>query len=144
MKLAPSIALASSLFFALAGCSHDSKPADSATASVPAEAFGRLTVEEVASKIAANDGKTFVFDDNEKERFAKGHVPGAKFLPFDQVTTEKLPNDKDATLVFYCYGEGCSACHNAAKAAIGLGYTHVFIMPEGITGWEKKGQKVES
>ena len=139
-----SIALATLLALtALTACSKNAPPPESAQGS-QAEAFKRLTVEEVASKIAANDGKTFVFDDNESARFAKGHVPGAKYLPFNEVAADKLPADKSATLIFYCYGESCSACHQAATAALGLGYTNVYIMPEGITGWEKKGQKVES
>jgi rhodanese-related sulfurtransferase len=136
-----SIALAS--FLVLTAACGSSTPA-ATTAAQPAEAFKRLTVEEVAARIAANDGKTFVFDDNNADRFAKGHVPGAKYLPYKEVAADKLPADKTAALVFYCYGEECSACHQAATAALNLGYTNVYIMPEGITGWEKKGQKVES
>ncbi len=63
-----------------------------------------LTVDEVAAKIAAHDGKTFVYDDNPKERFAKGHIPGAKWLP-DEPTQADLPADKGALLVFYCASE---------------------------------------
>jgi len=35
------------------------------------------------------------------------------------------------------------ACHEAARAAVKLGYTQVFIMPAGIQGWEKAGKPVE-
>ncbi len=138
-----SIALATLLV--LTACASSTPAAHTANdGSQPAEAFKRLTVEEVETRLAANDGRTFVFDDNDAERFAKGHVPGAKYLPYKEVAADKLPADKTAALVFYCYGESCSACHHAATAAIGLGYTNVYIMPEGITGWEKKGKKVET
>ena len=35
------------------------------------------------------------------------------------------------------------ACHQAARAAVNLGYKNVFIMSEGIQGWKKAGQPVE-
>jgi rhodanese-related sulfurtransferase len=35
------------------------------------------------------------------------------------------------------------ACHKAARRAVEMGYTNVWIMPAGIMGWEKAGKKVE-
>jgi rhodanese-related sulfurtransferase len=35
------------------------------------------------------------------------------------------------------------ACHEAAREAVKLGYTRVFIMPAGIAGWEHSGRPVE-
>src|SRR4051812_38881148 len=70
-----------------------------------AEAFGRLTVEEVQTKMAdAKAGKLalYIFDNNGKERFEKGHVPGAKWVKGDEVNASVLPTVKQATLVFYC------------------------------------------
>ena len=64
-----------------------------------------LTVDQVAARVAANDGKTFIYDNNPKDRFAKSHVPGAKWLDYDNVTAADLPADKTATLVFYCASE---------------------------------------
>ena len=64
-----------------------------------------LTVDEVSSRLALNDGKTFVYDNNDKERYDKGHLPGAKWVKFDNVTAADLPPDKGATLIFYCANE---------------------------------------
>ena len=36
------------------------------------------------------------------------------------------------------------ACHEAARAAVELGYKHVFVMPEGIQGWKKAGKPTET
>jgi rhodanese-related sulfurtransferase len=63
-----------------------------------------LTVDEVASRIAVKDGKTFVFDDNPQDRYAKGHIPGAKWVS-GEPTQADLPSDKGATLIFYCASE---------------------------------------
>lgn len=35
------------------------------------------------------------------------------------------------------------ACHEAARAAVALGYKNVFVMPDGIQGWTKAGKPVE-
>jgi Rhodanese-like domain len=64
-----------------------------------------LTVDQVDQRIQAHDGKTFIYDDNDKDRYAKGHVPGAKWLDEDNVTAKDLPADKGATLIFYCANE---------------------------------------
>jgi hypothetical protein len=64
-----------------------------------------LTVDDVAARIAANDGTTFVYDDNPHDRFVKGHVPGAKWVSGSVPTAADLPADKNATLVFYCASE---------------------------------------
>jgi hypothetical protein len=63
-----------------------------------------LTVDEVAARVALNDGKIFVFDDNPHDRFVKGHVPGAHWVE-SVPTLADLPADKGAMLVFYCASE---------------------------------------
>jgi rhodanese-related sulfurtransferase len=43
-----------------------------------------------------------IFDNNSEERFAKSHVPGARWVAFNKVTASDLPKDKERSLVFYC------------------------------------------
>lgn len=72
------------------------------------EAFGRMSVEDVEAKLKeAKDGKAafFVFDNNAKSVFEKGHVPGAKWVDHENIQATDLPADKEATLVFYCANE---------------------------------------
>ncbi|MEO6777053.1 MAG: rhodanese-like domain-containing protein [Kofleriaceae bacterium] len=64
-----------------------------------------LTVDEVATKIAAKDGKTYVFDANPKESWVAGHVPGATWIDDENVTADQLPAAKDALMIFYCHNE---------------------------------------
>jgi rhodanese-related sulfurtransferase len=105
------------------------------------EPFGRLSVDEVSSLISAKGAS--IFDNNGKARFEKGHVPTAVWVSPSAINASVLPSDKDRKLVFYCGNEQCGACHQGAKAAIGLGYKNVFIMPAGIAGWEKAGKTTE-
>jgi hypothetical protein len=75
------------------------------TSASPSGELKRLTVEQVAARLAAKDGKTFIYDNNSKESWASGHVPGAKWLDDDKVTAADLPADKGALLIFYCHNE---------------------------------------
>jgi hypothetical protein len=96
-RLALTLLAAAALVLAgLTGCSR---------ASSPSSELHSLTVDEVAARIAANDGKTFVYDNNPQDRYAKSHVPGARWLDDESVSAADLPADKTATLVFYCASE---------------------------------------
>ena len=62
--------------------------------------FGRLSLDEVAARLG--DKSVFLFDNNARVRWAKGHVPGARWVDYARVTADVLPKDKDATLIVYC------------------------------------------
>ena len=51
---------------------------------------------------------------------------------------------KDAKLVFYCANTMCGASHGAAAKAVEAGYTDVAVLPDGLMGWKKAGQKTAS
>jgi 3-mercaptopyruvate sulfurtransferase SseA len=87
------LCLLATFALALAGCSRTSSQLKS------------LTVDEVAARIALHDGKTVIYDNNDKDRYAKSHVPGARWVDYENVTVADLPADKTATLVFYCASE---------------------------------------
>jgi rhodanese-related sulfurtransferase len=113
--------------------------ASSAPAGTPPQ---ELTAKELESMLASPG--VFVFDNNGPDLYAQGHIPGAKLLEYDNVTADKLPSDRNATLVFYCYNRACGASPAAARAAIALGYTKVFHLTDGITGWRDAGMRTES
>jgi 3-mercaptopyruvate sulfurtransferase SseA len=74
-----------------------------ASAAEQPEPFGRLTVDEVAAKVGKPG--VYLFDNNRRETYAEGHVPGAVWVDDENVTAQVLPKDKDATLIFYCANE---------------------------------------
>lgn len=72
-------------------------------------------------------------------QYDKGHIPGAISIPdseFDKLSA-KLPADKATPLYFYCGGLQCVLSANSAKKAVKLGYTNVWMIPEGYPGWGK-------
>ena len=95
--------------------------------------------------VAALIGKpaVFIYDCNGPELYAQGHVPTSTLMPYDSVTVNRLPPNRDATLVFYCYNELCRASPVAARAAMALGYRNVLQMPAGIAGWKASKLRVE-
>lgn len=83
-----------------------------------------------------------VFDANgEDTRKSEGIIPGAKLLPTDKDYDAKteFTAAKTAKMVFYCANTKCTASHMAAAKAAAAGYTHVFVMSDGIEGWKKAG-----
>lgn len=46
-----------------------------------------------------------------------------------------IGNDRDRWIVFYCLKD-CWMSWNAAKRAMGLGYSHIAWYPDGTDGWE--------
>jgi hypothetical protein len=67
------------------------------------EGFGELTVDQVDQLIQSKSAD--VFDNNSLDDWRKGHVPGAKWVKFNDVKATDLPQDKGRELVFYCHNE---------------------------------------
>lgn len=88
-------------------------------------------------------GKVVVIDVNEADNYAFAHVPGARLLAYDAITPEVLPADRSSKLVFYCWSPECPAAAIAARTAVSLGYTDVYCMYAGITGWQDAGLPTE-
>jgi rhodanese-related sulfurtransferase len=63
-----------------------------------------LTVQDVAARLGQPD--FHVFDNNGPGRWKRSHVPGAKNLNAYSFDRHDLPENAEATLVFYCSGPG--------------------------------------
>lgn len=68
------------------------------------EPIPELTVQEVAARLGQPN--FHVYDNNGPARWQRSHVPGAKNLNAYSFDRSELPDDADATLVFYCSGPG--------------------------------------
>jgi rhodanese-related sulfurtransferase len=101
----------------------------------------RLTAAELNSK-RQGAAQIFVYDVNSAQRYNEGHVPGARHIQ-GRPTTDQLPINKDAMVVFYCGSERCPASRRAAAVASGLGYKNLWVMAAGIKGWEAAKLPVE-
>ncbi|MBN8616249.1 MAG: rhodanese-like domain-containing protein [Deltaproteobacteria bacterium] len=131
------------------GCArtHGSSCCESSVAAASSSAQSRepgtMSLEQVATRVRTHDGRAFIFDANPREMYEQRHVPGARWVPYDGVTADVLPQDRSATVVFYCANPRCSASPHAARTAIALGWTNVYVMPDGIFGWVAAGLPVQ-
>lgn len=93
--------------------------------------------------LSTMQGKVQVIDVNEPDSYAEAHVPGAVRMEYDSITAAMLPPDHAVPLVFYCWSTECPAAATAAGSAIRLGFTKVYCMHAGITGWQDAGLPTE-
>jgi len=80
-----------------------------------------------------------------EQYFAKGHIPGAIRVDFEELDAqapERLP-DRDAAIVTYCASLTCRNSEIAANKLIALGYTNVREYAEGKADWIEAGLPVE-
>jgi rhodanese-related sulfurtransferase len=102
-------------------------------------------------------GKAQFFDMRSAVNYGKGHIKGAKAMPYDgksenaenfdaskdKFDVAKLPADKNAALVFYSDGPTGWKSYKAATQASKAGYKQVKWMREGTAGWVKLGLPLE-
>ena len=79
-----------------------------------------------------------LYDARPGKRFGEAHVPGAKSaFPKDPDFLDRLPEDRNALLVFYCGGPTCPFTGEAVKLASAAGYTNLKGFQDGLPGWKK-------
>jgi 3-mercaptopyruvate sulfurtransferase SseA len=111
MKYTHWSALALTCILSALGCSRSQSSVASATPPVTTgnteqahDDLRRVSIEELAGMIERHD-QVAIIDNNGRERYEQGHVPGARWVGHDAVTAEVLPPDHGARLVFYCANE---------------------------------------
>jgi len=64
------------------------------------------------------------------------HIPGSINIPFHELEqSNKLPENKDTILIFYCMGGRCLYSKKSSLKSIELGYKNVFWFEGGIPEW---------
>lgn len=90
------------------GCSRAATPpqggAHATTQPTAEREIPGMTVDELAGMIDRHEAVA-VYDANGRERYERGHIPGARYVGHDEVTAAMLPPDRATRLVFYCYNE---------------------------------------
>jgi len=100
-------------------------------------------VGPIGLNMAIESGEKWtIVDLRTPELFAKGHIPGAINLKFEELDKNLDKLSKDKTTVVYCYD---IVCHLSSKAALELakkGYK-VKELIGGFDTWAEKNLKVE-
>ncbi|QQP90123.1 rhodanese-like domain-containing protein [Skermanella sp. TT6] len=120
-------------------------PAPSALADeAPPRVEGARTVDADGVLALIESTPTLVLFDNRREAdFREGHIEGAIRLIDDDMTgpevLAKLGAAPATPVLFYCNGPKCARAYNAARLAVGWGYTAVHYYYAGMGEWKAKG-----
>jgi rhodanese-related sulfurtransferase len=118
---------------------------------VPPSAHAGHGVEDTVDNISAERAKQLL-DAGEKllfidmrpaKEYQQNRLPGARSLPIAEVANRFDEIPKSGRVVLYC---DCKP-YDIADRAVFLeyrGYRNIFIMPEGYSGWVKRGYPIET
>ena len=96
-----------SLVLALAfGCAATQKTAEPVKADWQFHDPADLALVQQYAKVPQPQGAMIIDSRPYKGKYAKGHIPTAVSIPDSQFAklTDKLPQDKNTLLIFYCQG----------------------------------------
>ncbi|WP_337210204.1 rhodanese-like domain-containing protein [Campylobacter molothri] len=95
-----------------------------------------------AEKFLDQKNVYFIDLNSKEERDMAGIIPNA-ILVDSQNWQNLLPSDLNATLIFYGSNRFTYNASNLANLSQKLGYTHVYVMLDGIESWVLSGRKVQ-
>jgi rhodanese-related sulfurtransferase len=85
-------------------------------------------------------GEVFILDVRTREEYNESHINGSTLIPVQELDTrfKELPRDKK--ILVYCRTGGRSA--TASEILVKNGFTRIYNMQGGITGWKNAGYEV--
>jgi len=117
----------------------------------PIIAFAGHGVEDTVDNLPAERAKQlldageklFFVDLRPTKEFQQNRLPGARSIPLAEIANRFNEIPKNGRVVLYC---DCKP-YDVADRAVFLeyrGYRNIFIMPEGYSGWVKRGYPLET
>jgi rhodanese-related sulfurtransferase len=94
----------------------------------------------VKKLVDQGQGNFMLVDSRPLPRFQQGTIPNSVNIPYptwDKVVG-RLPQDKNATIVFFCQGVTCQMSPLSQRKAIGLGYKNTKVYHEGVPEWQTR------
>ena len=101
-----------------------------------------LPAERVKQLMDAGEKLVFI-DMRPAKEYQQNRLPGARSLPIAEVANRFSEIPKSGRVVLYC---DCKT-YDIADRAVFLeyrGYGNIFVMPEGYSGWVKRGYPIET
>jgi rhodanese-related sulfurtransferase len=101
-----------------------------------------LSAERAKQLIDAGEKIIFI-DMRSVKEYQQSRLPGARSLPLAEVANRFAEIPKSGRVVLYC---DCKP-YDVADRAVFLeyrGYRNIFIMPEGYSGWVRRGYPIET
>jgi glyoxylase-like metal-dependent hydrolase (beta-lactamase superfamily II)/rhodanese-related sulfurtransferase len=98
-----------------------------------------MSMEELQSRIEAEERGLLVLDVRERDAYVKAHIPGAKLLPRGQLelrVNHELPDPTRRVLVYCDFGKVSTL---AAATLREMGYTRAVALDGGMVAWSEAG-----
>jgi rhodanese-related sulfurtransferase len=106
------------------------------------DSIDMLPAERVKQLIDAGEKLVFI-DMRPAKEYQQNRLPGARSLPIAEVANRFNEIPKTGRVVLYC---DCKP-YDVADRAVFLeyrGYRNIFVMPEGYSGWVKRGYPLDT
>jgi len=104
--------------------------------------FEDITTPELKQFIKSHKEKEYlIVDVRQPDEYTKGHIPGAKFIPLNELLSDfsDLPADRD--VIFYCHSGGRSVAAASMFSEEGITEKTIYNLEGGILSWEGKTLK---
>lgn len=101
---------------------------------------GLITRQELVELLEAGD--VTVIDVRPREEYAAGHIPGARSLPFDELSASVEQLRDGHRVIAYCRGAYCVLAHDAVRLLGGEG-VDALRLEDGMLEWRTHGNPVE-
>ncbi|UCD32494.1 MAG: rhodanese-like domain-containing protein [Desulfobacterales bacterium] len=104
--------------------------------------FDDMTVQELKQFIEAKKEKDYaIVDVRQPIEYAEGHIPGATFIPLNDLVADfsGLPQNKD--MIFYCHSGGRSVAAALMASEALARDNKIYNLVGGIMAWEGKTVK---
>jgi len=99
--------------------------------------FEDITAEELKQFIKSHNEKEYlVVDVRQPDEYTKGHIPGAKFIPLNELLSDfsGLPAHRD--VIFYCHSGGRSLAAASMFSEEGIAEKTIYNLEGGILSWQ--------
>jgi rhodanese-related sulfurtransferase len=107
----------------------------------------RLDISLIEAKNLFSKQTAIMIDARPKGDYEKGHIRGARSLPWHEVDQRFMAVTKDISvdtpIITYCDGETCELSHNLTNFLLDLGFTNVRILVNGWTKWQNADLPIE-
>ena len=107
----------------------------------------RLDITLVEAKKLFLQEAAIIVDARPNDDYEKGHIRGARSLPWHDVDQRFMEVTKDISvdtpIITYCDGETCELSHNLANFLLELGFNNVRILVNGWTKWQNADLPIE-
>jgi 3-mercaptopyruvate sulfurtransferase SseA len=107
----------------------------------PASGGDDLSISFEDAEALFVDKQAVFLDARSREQYRKGHIEGAKSLPwedFDRRAPQVMSGiGRDAIIITYCDGESCSLSRELALALMAKGYDRVRVLVDGWKLWQQ-------